>query len=166
MKNLLLWLVVYLLPSVCLFAQTSIQPKDIAPLIGKWEGSLTYLDYTSQKPYTMPANIHFEVANDKNKLICKNIYPDEPKANSTDTLVLSNDGKQLDKKPIKSKKVLADGAIEIITEYLGKDGNEQKSALIRLTYTFNDKYFSKRKDIRFVGQTAWIQRHEYKYKRK
>jgi hypothetical protein len=31
--------------------------KDFAKLSGTWGGSLTYVDYSTGKPYTMPANL-------------------------------------------------------------------------------------------------------------
>lgn len=34
--------------------------KDFNSLIGSWEGSLTYLDYTTGKPYTMSADIEIK----------------------------------------------------------------------------------------------------------
>ena len=50
--------------------------KDLKNLIGKWEGTLTYLDYQSDKPYTMPANIEVNLI-DSNNFLYKNIYPKE-----------------------------------------------------------------------------------------
>ena len=35
----------------------SFQIKDLATSVGNWEGNLTYLDYSSGKPFTMLANI-------------------------------------------------------------------------------------------------------------
>ena len=44
------------------FAQKSskVTVADLKPLTGKWQGSLTYLDYSSGKPFTMPANVDIE----------------------------------------------------------------------------------------------------------
>ena len=38
-------------------AQDTVVADDLAPLLGEWKGSLTYVDYSSNKPYTMPANL-------------------------------------------------------------------------------------------------------------
>ena len=64
-----------------------------------------------------------------------------------------------------SRKLLADGYVQIITEVNGKDGNDNKNALLRKTYTFNKNSFTTRKDIMFEGTTEWIKRHEYIYTR-
>ena len=138
---------------------------DLETLSGSWNGSLTYLDYSSGKPYTMPANLVIKQMGKSAKYSFSNIYPNEPSANFTDTVALSSDGKLFDGKLITSRQKTTNGDVEFITEDLGKDGNENKPAKIRLTYTFNQNSFSKRKDIQFVGETGWIKRHEYLYMR-
>lgn len=147
------------------FAQTSIKvsAKDFKPLIGIWHGTLTYLDYSSNKPYTMPADITIEQVGKTNKFIFSNIYPDEPKANSADTITINISGEMLNEEIVKSKRKLVDGNTQIITEYLSVDGNDNKPALIRHTYTVGKSIFTKRKDVQFVGQNEWIKRHEYSY---
>ena len=50
---------------LCLFANAqSIQVKDLAGSIGSWKGNLTYLDYSSGKPFTMLANIKISLTAD------------------------------------------------------------------------------------------------------
>ena len=139
---------------------------DFKKLVGSWNGSLTYLDYSTGKPYTMPANLIVKQIATTHNYSFANIYPNEPSANSTDTVVVSSDGKLFDGKLITSRQKIANGNNEFITEELGKDGNENKPAKIRLTYTFNQSSFSKRKDVQFMGETKWIKRHEYLYTRK
>ena len=34
-----------------------LRPHDLKSLVGTWSGQLTYLDYTSGKPFNMPANV-------------------------------------------------------------------------------------------------------------
>jgi hypothetical protein len=43
----------------------SFQVKDLSNSAGRWEGKLTYLDYSSGKPYTMLANINIDLTSDK-----------------------------------------------------------------------------------------------------
>lgn len=43
--------------SLSTYAQTKVIPEDLKTLIGSWEGSLTYLDYQTNKPFTMPATV-------------------------------------------------------------------------------------------------------------
>ncbi len=148
-------------------AQTSFKSllSDFQKVSGSWTGSLTYLDYSSGKPYTMPSNLEIKRIDKSNKFSFSNIYPNETNANSTDAVVLSEDGKYIDKELIKSRRKLPNSDIEIITEEEGKDGTDSKSATIRHTYIFGDKILKKRKDVRFAGEDQWINRHEYSYVR-
>jgi hypothetical protein len=148
-------------------AQTDFETlsKDFTKLSGSWKGTLTYLDYSSGKPYTMPADIEVKRIRKTNKFIFSNIYPNEKSANSIDTIIISKDGKYIDKELIKSRRKLENGDIEIVTEEFGKDGNDNKPATFRHTYTFGKTTYKKRKDVQFTGQTNWINRHEYSYTR-
>ena len=140
--------------------------KDFYKLSGTWEGSLTYLDYSSGKPYSMPADIEIKRIGKTNKFVFSNIYPNETSANSIDTISISADGKYIDKELVKSRRKLPNGDIEIITEEFGKDGNDNKPATFRHTYTFGSTTYKNRKDVQFTGETEWINRHEYSYKKK
>ena len=140
--------------------------SDFKLLVGRWKGNLTYLDYSSGKPYTMSAELEIKRLNQTNKFIFSNIYPKELNANSVDTLTISSDGKYIDNELVKLRKKLENGDIEIITEKSGKDGNDNKAAIFRYTYTISKTAFKKRKDVQFKGDNKWINRHEYSYKLK
>jgi hypothetical protein len=122
--------------------------KDLKNLTGKWEGTLTYLDYQSGKPYTMPANAE--------------VYPKEPKANSIDTLKIALSGRELNNDKITSIKRTKNNII-IITEADGNDGNDQKKASLRITYSLSKSTFSITKDVKFEGTSIWIKRHDYSF---
>lgn len=170
MKKTKLYLIAtltFLISTICI-AQSNFKtiPKDFKNLAGSWQGSLTYLDYSSGKPYTMPANIDVKRINKTNNIAFSNIYPNEPSANSIDTIAITRDGKYINKESVKSKRKLADGNIEIITEESGTDGNDNKPAILRHTYTLGTTTYKKRKDVQFIGETRWINRNEYSYTRK
>jgi len=163
---------IYLSLSLAIFsASFSAQAKsnnllnDLQKVSGSWKGSLTYLDYSSGKPYSMPAEVKIKRIDKTNNFIFSNIYPNETSANSTDTLVVSTDGKYIDRELVKSRLKLPNGDIEIVTETIGKDGNDNKPATIKHTYIFGDKILKKRKDVQFTGDDKWINRHEYSYTR-
>ena len=139
--------------------------EDAALLCGSWKGSLTYLDYTSGKPYTMPANTVITQLPNSNHLLEQMIYPDEPKANSKDTILINAARTSIDGSSVVSRKLLPNGAVEIITERRGLDGNDNKKAIIRKTYTISKTQFINRKDVQFEGTSIWINRHEYRYNR-
>lgn len=138
--------------------------KDLINLTGKWEGTLTYLDYQTGKPYSMPANIEVSSIS-SNDFLYANIYPDEPKANSVDTLKVSTDGKVFDNNRISSVKRNKNN-ITIITEIKGKDGNDAKEALLKTTYFLQPNKFSIIKEVKFVNSNVWIKRHEYLFNKK
>ena len=153
--------------SFCAGAQTTtIGMKELKGLLGSWQGTLTYRDYTTQQPYTLPANLTVSPAANERQLVFAHTYPNEPKANAADTLTLSADGSRLNKGEVKWVTTQPDGSTEVVTEFLGVDGNDNQPALIRHTYLFGQSGFMKRKEVQFVGQKEWILRNEYKYSRK
>ena len=154
------------LAAVCYGQSSLFDSITVKQLLGDWKGRLTYLDYQSNKPYTMPADLIVTQLPNGYQLVFSNIYPNEPKANNHDTLTLRDGGKMIDNEVVMSKERLPNGDIEIITEYEGVDGNENTPSTIRRTYTVGKSSFMLRKDIRFKGQAKWINRHEYSYTRK
>ena len=161
--SLLVHLLLFCVLGVHAQQKLTISMDDLSPCLGSWEGNLTYLDYSSGKPFSMPAHVEITRLSGKQALVFVNNYPNEKHANTSDTLVLSPDGRYLGKGEVKSKKRLTNGDWEIYTEILGADGNENKKALLRTTFTFGEKTLQKRKDIQFEGETTWIKRHEYVY---
>lgn len=147
------------------FSDSTVSPADLKKLAGCWEGSLTYLDYSTGKPFTMPANILVKDFANNNSIVVSYIYPKEPKANGNDTILISADGRTFNGKPVKTKRWINENKLEIITEIDGKDGNDHKPAVIRQTYTLNGKTYSVKKEVMFVGQSQWILRNEYKFQR-
>lgn len=165
-KRCLTIIIVFLVATHCnaqMNLKTSV--KEFAMLEGNWQGTLTYLDYSSGKPYTMAADIDIKRIKKTNKFIFSNSYPNEKSANSIDTITISEDGHFIDKELVKSSRKLANSDREIITEEPGKDGNDNKPATIRHTYTFGAATYKNRKDVRFEGATDWINRNEYFYKK-
>jgi hypothetical protein len=114
----------------------------------------------------MPADIDVRRIKNTGKFIFSHSYPNEASANSIDTIIISKDGKYIDKELVTSRRKLPNGDIEIITEESGTDGNDNKPATFRHTYTLGSDTFRIRKDVQFAGETSWINRHEYSYNRK
>lgn len=138
---------------------------DIKGLVGKWKGSLTYMDYSSGKPYTMPANLTIHYLPATSQVIYAHDYPNEPRANSADTVVLSPSGRMLGDALVQERRQLNNGRTTLITESMGTDGNDDRPARIRITHTWGPKTYSKRKEVQFEGTTGWLLRHEYSYNR-
>lgn len=161
MKNVL-FATSFLLLSFSVKAQF-LQVKDLSNSVGSWEGKLTYLDYSTGKPYTMSANIKISLTENKNGYIMGYEYPNEPQANSKDTTYIINNyfGKD---KIVKFKKA-SDGGFTLVTEIVGKDGNDNKKAILRHTYLLKSSTFSIIKDVKFEGTNKWIKRNKYETRR-
>lgn len=136
-----------------------VQVKDLSGSLGSWEGKLTYLDYSSGKPYTMAANIHIGFTQDKKGYIMEFEYPAEPNANSKDTTYIQNNFFGKDK--IVALTLKADGGFTMVTEIAGEDGNDHKKAILRHTYSATASTYSIMKEVKFQGSDKWIKRNEY-----
>ena len=163
MNKLILFIVVTLLFSTEILAQNLVLTDDFKTILGDWTGTLTYIDYSSNKPYSMPANLSVNQGKTNNQLTLYNSYPKEPKANNKDKIKISKNGSLINKHAVKSREKLTNGQVQIITEYDGKD-NRQK-ALIRSVYILGEDQFIIRKEVKFVNSDDWIKRSEFKYKR-
>jgi len=157
MKNIL-FVTAFLLVCSSLKAQL-VQVKDLSNSVGSWEGKLTYLDYSTGKPYTMSANIKIGLTADKKGFIMGYEYPKEPQANSKDTTFIV--GNYFGKDKIIEFKKDSDGGYKMITEIDGNDGNDNKKAILRHTYILNSNTYSIIKDVKFEGTDKWIKRNEY-----
>ena len=142
-------------------AKRIITTEDLKHVLGDWHGSLTYVDYGTGKPFSMPANLSVEQGKNDREYVLRHSYPNEPKANAKDKIKISNDGRQLNEQHLVSKKVSETGQIELTTEYKGRDDN--RHALIQMTYILDDAEFVIRKEVRFDESGDWIMRNEYRY---
>lgn len=145
--------------------KSSFTKSDAALIAGVWKGRLTYLDYTSGKPFTMPANITINSINGTNNLLEKSEYPNEPKANGVDTMYILQNGLQINGASVTARTVSSDGTVKIVTEKKGRDGNDNKEAIIRKTYFISSSRLTILKEVKFVDGSDWITRNEYSYTR-
>jgi hypothetical protein len=137
----------------------SFQIKDLSTSVGSWEGKLTYLDYSSGKPYTMSANIKISLTENRMGYIMAYEYPKEPQANSKDTTYIV--GKLFGKDKIVVFKKSLDGGFTLVSEIVGEDGNDHKKAILRHTYLLKSNSYSITKEVKFEGTDLWIKRNEY-----
>lgn len=145
------------------YAQVTISSDDLKSLPGDWTGTLTYIDYSSNEPYSMPADLKVEPGANEYQFQLYNIYPNEPKANNKDKIKISKNGQEINKRKVKSKERLSNGSLQITTEYSGKDNN--KPALIRNIYTLGVDKFIIRKEVKYENSDEWFKRNEFNYKR-
>ncbi len=90
-------------------------------------------------------------------------YPDEPKANSTETVAIGKDGKMFDGEAVIERTNLTDKTLKIVTEKSGPDND--KKALFRFTYLLSKTSFSIKKEVKYEGTTEFFVRNEYNWKR-
>jgi hypothetical protein len=137
----------------------SFQIKDLSTSVGSWEGKLTYLDYSSGKPYTMSANIKISLTENRKGYIMAYEYPKEPQANSKDTTYIVD--KLFGKDKIVDFEKSLDGGFTLVSEIVGEDGNDHKKAILRHTYLLKSNSYSITKEVKFEGTYLWIKRNEY-----
>lgn len=145
--------------------QVLIKMEDIQKFPGQWKGTLTYMDYSTNKPFSMPCEMDIFSKRKNRQLRFFYRYPNEPKANSKGKIKISKDRTKIDSRPIVSRTTNADGNVEIITEYSGKDGNDNKNATIRNFYIIGSKKLIIKKEVQFEGTKEWILRNEYNFDR-
>lgn len=162
MKSILFCVIIFI--SFYGKSQTKISSDELEMLIGDWTGSLTYVDYSSSKPFTMPANVTVEQGKNENQFILFYEYPNEPKANSKEKVTISYKGSKVNGNDLISKKSLDEGETQFTTESPGKDNN--KKALIRNIYVVGEERFIIRKEVKFEGSEDWLERNEFSFKRK
>lgn len=159
-KQLLIYILFFLGLKTC--AQDRVvRNADLQPILGCWEGTLTYLDYRSGKPFTMPANLVISEGS-KGTYLLHNMYPNEPKANATDTLRLDN-GTVINGEKIVSTYRNEQNDLVVVTEGKGIDGNDNQEATFRHTYIIGKSRFLHKKEVHFLGGHEWIRRNEFSY---
>lgn len=160
-----LFVLLFLVSGIISAQNTSLTTDDLNALYGHWTGTLTYMDYNSGEPFSMPCNVDITKTKQANKLDIAYIYPKEPKANSTSKLILGDNGTTINKKPIVAVNRKDGGATEVYCEYQGRDGNDNKKATIRTYYTISDEEYKMTKFVQFEGTEEWIKRSEYVFKK-
>jgi len=145
-------------------AQSSkLSSNDLKPLEGGlWTGTLTYLDYSSGKRTSIKSNIAVARSGQR-KWSFDFTYPEEPKANSKDDVLLSEDGKTFDGETVLEKTKLKGGATRIVTSRTGMDND--KPANIRHTYLISKTEFSIKKDVKPEGGSEYFERNTYAWRR-
>jgi hypothetical protein len=141
-----------------------ISKEDLLTLTGEqWKGKLTYLDYSSNTRTSIYANLFVkQSSNDPNTFYFEHEYPKEPHANSIDTVILSKDGKQVNKERVRKKEKIGN-IMRIVTEL---DEAERAGIIFRFTYLIGSNLFSIKKEEKRLTDTAFFTRNVYEYQRK
>jgi hypothetical protein len=155
-----------LLTLLAFVVTTTVQPKHLNEMLGSWKGTLQYLDYTSNKQVSIPANFKMtKIENRSNTFLVQFFYSDEPQANQSDTLFLNNNGKKIDDYAVTYNQ-LEKGTRTIVVTKKDVDGNDHKMAWIKKTYRISNRTLSIQKEVQFDGTKDWTVRHTYSFTRK
>ena len=164
MKATITLLLVSLFSLQFIFAD-KVHVNDLKIITGDpWKGKLTYLDYSTGNKTSIPANLTvLQASGNKNIFYFLHEYPKEPKANRTDTFVISNDGKNLNEQQVIKKEKIGN-IIKLITESsTDKDGMAKN---FRYTYLLGSNLFSIKKEEKALKDTGYFTRNIYEYQRK
>jgi len=139
--------------------------EDLRRLTGaRWTGTLAYLDYGSNKKVSIRCNLTVtESPGERPSWVFEYEYPDEPKANSKDTVTLGDGGMTFDGERGVERTRLDDGTLRLVTQRSGKDND--RDALIRHTYLIGESGFSIKKEVRPEGAADFFERNRYSWKR-
>ena len=140
-----------------------IRPSDFSLLEGNWSGTLTYLNYKSDKKNTIPCDlIVTQSENDKRVWYFKKLYPKEPHANTIDTITISRNGKKINTKQLAEKSASVTGVTMVFREKHNDDGVDKD---FRFTYSITKNLFSIKKEESTANGT-FIERNRYEWQRK
>lgn len=148
------------------FPQTpKVRAEDLRRLTGaQWTGSLTYLDYRSNKKVSIPSNLTVrQTAGDELSWVFEYQYPDEPKANNKHAVTIGEGGTVINGEKVIEMTPLDGDALRIVTEQAGSDND--KKALFRYTYLLGPSSFSIKKEVRPEGASEFFERNQYSWKR-
>ncbi len=144
----------------------TVSAKAFQNLIGCWQGTLNYSGTIIRKPFTTPAELIVKQIGTSNQFVFLHIYAKDSNQKVADTLIISNDGKKINNATITSKQCTPEGNVEIITEFSGFDHDNNKAAVIKQTYTIGKQLYIYKKEVQLEGQTDWLDRQDFEYKRK
>lgn len=162
---LTLLLTLSILLGLALIDAPKISTNDLQILTGQqWTGTLTYLDYSTNKRVSIASNlIVSQSKTDKLVWIFEYQYPDEPQANSQETITISQDGRTINDETVVERANPTGDVLKIVTEKSGMDNN--KKAVFHYTYLISAKRFSIKKEVQYEGTTEYIERNQYDWKR-
>ena len=135
---------------------------DFTPLRGEWKGNLTYLDYSSNKQVTLPANTKFEMISDSSfdQFI---YYTSEPHKNDGTRYTIKENGQLLNDMKLLTRIKKSGDAMELVFEYRGPDGNDNRMATMLQVMQFSKHELVITKKVKFDGEDNFIQRHQYRF---
>lgn len=162
MKKIMFFIL--LTANLAVAAQTKISIEDFQPAAGTWKCQLTYLDYTSGKQESIPANTKVEIKG-KSRVKMAIYYTNEPSRNGKDLYRIRENGTMINDQRVIERTLLADGKLKIVLESKGPDGNDHKPATFHHELLIGKNTFTMTKRVRFDGEENFFQRNQYAFTR-
>ncbi|UOG76674.1 DoxX family protein [Hymenobacter tibetensis] len=168
MATVLLLLVAGSVAAHSLAAPATVTMQELKAIAQQWNGSLTYLDYKSQRAVTLVTVLN-GMQSAPQELVLNFVYqePNGKQVKGYDKVQLSTDGTQLvwDGVPLQvsNKTRLPDKTLQLVLEGRGEDN--QKSCLIKRTLSLNDHQFSVVKEVKCDNAPGFITRNKYQFQR-
>ena len=142
----------------------SLKTDDLQPAAGTWKGSLTYLDYSSEKKETIKAGVVLRI-NDTSEYSIGFFYSDEPDHNQTVKYIIKENGSLVNDKKVIEKTRLLDGSLRIVLESRGSDGNDRMQATLRDVLVVGPDSFTISKWVLFDDADEYFERNKYVFSR-
>lgn len=153
-----------------IFAQSdsqTLQISEVEHVEGAYTGTLTYLDYTSNERVELSLTATSKIK--KNKLILEFAIPEWGKmirqkyAYEFKNGTIYNDGRAW---KLEEKDYNPDNKrFTYVISKPGKDGNDQKTCIFRLTIAYANDLLTITKDVKFDDEQVFFNRNEYKITR-
>jgi hypothetical protein len=138
----------------------SVSSTDLKMMTGNWTGQLTYLDYTSNKQESIKAALAVEMKNE-HILELAYSYPAEKGYGGKDKFRLRENGTMINDMKVIERSIQPDGALKIVIEEKGKDGNDSKKATFHHVILAGKDQLTITKLVKFDDEENFFQRNQY-----
>jgi len=153
--------IILILSSTTLIAQSSINQEDFKLLNNtRWEGVLTYKDYSSGKQESIPTKLQIIIKNNRIKSSIQ--YDYEPNKNYNETVKIKENGTYYGNEKV-IKNMLDKGQRTIITRYNGTDNG--KEAIFFNTHIFDSENYTITKEVQLIETKERFVRNKYTFKK-
>lgn len=153
---------------LCLFSMAghtqTISAGDFKNLAGNWKGQLTYLDYSSNKPESIPVSAGVKLKG-RNLFVLSFYYSEEASHNEKQKFRIKGKGTRLNTWKLTERTMQTDGTLKVVLESTGKDGNDGKPAIFHHELLISSSRFTITKRVRFEGEKEFFQRNQYQFTR-
>lgn len=151
--------------SITAFSQHTpvLLPADLQAANGKWSGILTYLDYSSNKPVSIPATLLIS-GKDSSCFVWEYDYPKEPGHGSKTEYCIRNGGQYFNERKL-VQKTKEEGGLTIVLEEAGTDGNDAKPVVFQHIISMSANQLILTKMIKREGEAVFTRRNQYVFSR-